>query len=43
MQPYYTEVYLPLNIGGVTLATQSVSTVTLVWIVEHILFTAYTH
>ncbi len=36
-------VVLPLNIGGVALTTQSVSTVTLVGIVEHVLLTAYTH
>ncbi len=34
---------LPLNIRVITLATESVSTITLVWIVEHILLTAYTH
>ena len=34
---------LPLNIRVVTLATQSVSTITLIGIVKHILLTAYTH
>ncbi len=35
--------FIPLSIAGVTLAAKSVSTITLVGIVESILSAAYTH